>query len=123
MKCSKTSLKGIRMMVFFRNIGRMHWVTYVIFQDLKIIEEFDPMGPTKCGRILKGLYQWLFPEYKRIGIHLDSSEWRLYPTRRTTPRQRNGLDCGAFSILYALHLGLRLNITNISQQQMPQDPF
>jgi Ulp1 family protease len=120
-KCSKTSLKGIRTMVFFRNVGCIHWVTYVIYQDLKIIKEFDSMGPTESGRILKGLYRWLFLEYKIIGIHLDSSEWRLYPTGRTTPRQRNGLDCGVFSILYALHPGLRLNITNItSQQRMPR---
>jgi hypothetical protein len=33
-------------------------------------------------------YQWLFIHYKRIGIHLDSREWRLYPARRLTPRQR-----------------------------------
>jgi hypothetical protein len=44
---------------------------------------------------------------------------KLYPTRRTTPSQRNGYDCGVFSILFALHIGLRLNINNISQTQIP----
>jgi Ulp1 family protease len=53
----------------------MHWATYVIFQDLKIIEEFDSMGPTPSGIVLKGLYRWLFLENKRLGIHLDSSEF------------------------------------------------
>jgi hypothetical protein len=120
MKRPKTSLKRIRTRVFFWNVGCMHWVTYLIFQDLKIIEEFDLMGPSPSGRILKGLYQWLFLEYKIIGIHLDSSEWRLYPTRCTTPSRRNGIDYRAFSILYALRLGLRLKITNISQQRMPR---
>jgi hypothetical protein len=62
--------------------------------------------------------RWLFLEYQQIGIHLDSSEWKLYPTCRTTPRQRNGYDCGVFSILFALHIGLRLNINNISQTQI-----
>jgi Ulp1 family protease len=83
----------------------MHWATYVIFQDLKIIDEFDSMGPTPSGIILKELYRWLFLENKRLGIHLDSSEWRLYPTRPSTSRQRNGYDCGVFSILFALHTG------------------
>jgi hypothetical protein len=119
MECSKTSLNGIKTLVFFQNVGRMHWVTYVIFQDLKIIEEFDSMGPSPSGTVLKGLYRWLFLEYQRIGIHLDSSEWKLYPTRRTTPRQRNGYDCGVFSILFALHIGLCLNINNINQTQIP----
>jgi hypothetical protein len=122
MERSKTSLNGIKTLVFFQNVGRMHWVTYVIFQDLKIIEEFDSMGPSPSGTVLKGLYRWLFLEYQRIGIHLDSSEWKLYPTRRTTPRQRNGYDCGVFSILFALHIGLRLNNDNINQTQIPAIP-
>ena len=119
MKCLKTSLHGSKTLVFFRNVGRMHWATYVIFQDLKIIEEFDSMGPTPSGIILKGLYRWLFLENKRLGIHLDSSEWRLYPTRPSTSRQRNGYDCGVFSILFALHTGLCLNMNNINQARIP----
>jgi hypothetical protein len=119
MERSKTSLNGIKTLVFFQNVGRMHWATYVIFQDLKVIEEFDSRRPSPSGTVLKGLYRWLFLEYQRIEIHLDSSKWKLYPTRRTTPRQRNGYDCGVFSILFALHIGLRLNINNISQTQIP----
>jgi Ulp1 family protease len=119
MERPKTSLNGIKTLVFFQNIGRMHWATYVLFQDLKIIEEFNSMGPSSSGTVLKGLYRWLFFEYQRIGIHLDSSEWRLYPTRRLTPRQRNGYDCGVFSILFALHIGLHVNINNINQTQIP----
>ncbi len=97
----------------------MHWATYIIFQDLKIIEEFGSMGPTPSGIILKGLYRWLFLENQRLGIHLDYSKWRLYPTRRSTPRQRNRYNCGVFSILFALHIGLRLHIHNISQARIP----
>jgi hypothetical protein len=119
MKRLKTSLHGSKTLVFFRNVGRMHWATYVIFQDLKIIEEFDSMGPTPSGIILKGLYRWLFLENKRLGVHLDSSEWRLYPTRPSTSRQRNGYDYGVFSILFALHTGLCLKMNNISQAQIP----
>jgi hypothetical protein len=119
MKRLKTSLHGSKTLAFFRNVGRMHWATYVIFQDLKIIEEFDSMGPTPSGIILKGLYRWLFLENKRLGIHLDSSEWRLYPSRPSTSRQRNGNDCGVFSILFALHTGLCLNMNNINQARIP----
>jgi Ulp1 family protease len=64
MERSNTSLNGIKILVFFQNIGHMHWVTYVIFQDLKIIEEFDSMGPSPSGTVLKGLYRWLFLEYQ-----------------------------------------------------------
>jgi hypothetical protein len=67
--------------------------------------------------VLKGLYQWLFLEYKRIRIHLDSSKWKLFLTRCLTPRQHNGYDCGVFSIALALHIGLRLNINNINLGQ------
>jgi hypothetical protein len=42
----------------------------------------------------------------------------LYPTLCTTPKQRNGYDCGVFSILFAIHIGLRLNINNINQTQI-----
>ena len=115
----KTSLQEVRTLVFFQNQGRQHWVTYIIFQDLKIIEVFDSMGSSDAN-ILKGLYRWLFIEYQRIGIHLDSTKWRLYRTRRSTPRQRNGYDCGIFSILFALHAGLRLNLNNISQEHVPR---
>jgi Ulp1 family protease len=119
MQRSKTSLDGIKTLVFFQNVGRMHWATYVIFQDLKIIEEFDSMGPSPSRTVLKGLCRWLFLEYQRIGIHLDSSKWKLYPTCHRTPRQRNGYDLSVFSILFALHIGLCLNINNISQTQIP----
>jgi hypothetical protein len=97
----------------------MHWATYIIFQDLKIIEEFDSMGPTPSRIILKGLYRWLFLENKRLGIHLNSSKWRLYPARPSTSRQRNGYSCGVFSILFALHTRLRLNMNNINQARIP----
>ncbi len=117
MERAKTSLTRIKTLVFFQNQGRQHWITYVIFQDLKIIEQFDSMGGGD-ETILKGLYRWLFLEYQRIGIRLDSSQWKLYTTRRSTPRQRNGYDCGVFSILFALHVGLRLNIDNINQAQI-----
>jgi hypothetical protein len=119
MKRLKTSLHGSKTLVFFRNVGRMHWATYVIFQDLKIIEEFDSIGPTPSGIILKGLYRWLFLENKRLGIHLDCSKWRLYPTRPSTSRQRNGYNCGVFSIIFALHTGLCLNMNNINQARIP----
>ena len=117
MERAETSLTRIKTLVFFQNQGRQHWITYVIFQDLKIIEQFDSMGSTS-GTVLKGLYRWLFLEYQRIGIRLDSSQWKLYTTRHLTPRQHNGYDCGVFSILFALHVGLRLNIDNINQAQI-----
>jgi hypothetical protein len=42
------------------------------------------MGPSSDSeRLLKGLYQYLFIECNIIGIDLDSSEWRLYPTLRS----------------------------------------
>jgi hypothetical protein len=113
----KTLLQEVKTLVFFRNEGRMHGVTYIIFQDLKIIEEFDSMGSSDTN-ILKGLCRWLFIEYQRIGIHLDPKKWRLYQTRQSTPRQRNGYDCGFFFILVALHAGLRLDLNNISQEHV-----
>jgi hypothetical protein len=113
----KTSLQEVKTLVLFRNEGRMHWVTYIIFQDLKIIEEFNSMGSSDTN-ILKGLYRWLFIEYQRIGIHLDSKKWQLYQTRWSTPRQRNGYDCGFFFILVALHAGLCLDLNNISQEHV-----
>ena len=117
MERAKTSLTRIKTMVFFQNEGRQHWITYVIFQDLKIIEQFDSMGGSD-ETVLKALYRWLFLEYQRIGIRLDSSKWKLYSTRCSTPRQTNGYDCGVFSILFALHIGLCLNINNINQAQI-----
>ena len=75
------------------------------------------MGVTS-GTVLMALYRWLFLKYQRIGISLDSSQWKLYTTRRSTPRQRNGYDCGVFSILFDLHIGLCLNINNINQAQV-----
>jgi hypothetical protein len=83
------------------------------------LAQLHSMGPIPGGTVLKGLYRWLFFEYQRIGINLDSNEWKLYPTRRTTLRQRNGYDCGVLSILFALHIALRFNINNISQTQIP----
>jgi hypothetical protein len=43
----------------------------------------------------------------------------LYPIRPSTSRQRNGYDCGVFSILFALHTGLSLNMNNINQARFP----
>jgi Ulp1 family protease len=116
---SKTPINEIEMMVFFYNEGRMHWINYTIFQDLKIIEEFISMAPSNDSeRLLKGLYRWLFIECKIIGIDLDSSKWRLYPTRHSTPRQPNGYDWGLYSIIFAMHIGFRLNTHNINTRQI-----
>jgi Ulp1 family protease len=61
MERSKTSLNGIKTLVFFQKVGRMHWVTYVIFQDLKIIEEFDSMGPSPRRNSFEGTLQMVIP--------------------------------------------------------------
>ena len=114
----KKPINHIDTLVFFQNVDQIHWVTYGIFQDLKIIEEFDSMGGGG-DKTLKALFRWLSIEYKLAGLELDSSEWILYPTRRSTPRQRNGYDCGVFGILFALHLGYRLNMTNITRRRCP----
>jgi sentrin-specific protease 1 len=82
------------------NISNTHWTMMVIFVVDKVIRYYDSMG-YGGDRYLKAAMQWLCDEssLKRNEI-LDQTEWKL-TAHPTTPQQKNGYDCGVFSIMAA----------------------
>lgn len=88
--------------IFFPiNISNTHWTLAVIFMTKKEIVYYDSMS----GRgdvFLKGLQNWLRDEHKekKKGQELDLSEWSSY-CMNDVPQQRNGTDCGVFTIVCA----------------------
>ena len=121
---SRKPINEIDTFVFFYNEGRMHWYIFTIFQDLKIIQEFNSTGNSIVStKILRGLFLWLSIEYVKVGLTLDPNEWRLYGCRRSTSRQRNGYDCGVYSIFFALCSGFRLNLNNLRPMQITRARF
>jgi len=81
------------------NLDNMHWVSAVIFMELKKIQYYDSLGGTDYTK-LKGLLEYLKDEWRaKKGGEMDVSEWELVGCTRDTPRQKNGFDCGVFTCM------------------------
>ncbi|KAL7526301.1 hypothetical protein ACHAXR_001415 [Thalassiosira sp. AJA248-18] len=81
------------------NLNNLHWASAVIFMEEKYIQYYDSMGGTDMKK-LKGLLQYLKDEHRvKRGEELDTTEWRLVPCTRDTPRQKNDYDCGVFTCM------------------------
>jgi Ulp1 family protease len=76
------------------NMGNMHWIAAAIFMKQKRIEIFDSMG-SDGSRYLNALFSYIQDEHmdKKKTPLPDIEEWKLVPTQRATPRQRNGTCC------------------------------
>ncbi len=52
---------------------------------------------------LKSIYHWIYDSMKLEGKELTPTDWALYNGRAEgQPRQRNGYDCGLFTIMNSL---------------------
>ena len=73
------------------NIGNMHWIVAVIFMRKKRIEIFDSFGSDGI-RYLHTLFRHIQDEHqdKKQTALPDINGWKLIPTQKKTPRQRNG---------------------------------
>jgi Ulp1 family protease len=104
-------------LVVFQNQNRMHWVCYGIFLKQKFIQGFDSMGGGDV-EALKSIYHWLHDSMESEGKTLTSTEWCLYTAPRDQPNQRNGYDCGLFTILFALCSAKNLPLNLVQQSIM-----
>ncbi len=51
------------------------------------------------------------------GLTLDPSEWRLYTTRRDTPRQTDH-DCGLYGVMFGMCVSVRLPLFLITKPRI-----
>ena len=97
------------------NTGKMHWISAVIFMQQKRIEIFDslPSLGSNGQRYVEALFRYLQDEHldKKKTPLPDIKEWKLVPTKRETPRQHNGDDCGVFTCIIADLLSIDLPLT------------
>ena len=107
------SIDQMKTVVFLFNEGCSHWICFAIFLDLKIIQAFDSMG-CRGGDHLKNLYRWLHQTMEIAGKLMNPKEWRLYTTRRDTPRQSDH-DCGLYAVLFGMCVAMRLPLSLITR--------
>jgi Ulp1 family protease len=91
----------------------MHWTCYGIFLEKKFIQEFDSMGGGDV-QVLKSIYHWLHDSMESEGQELTSTDW-CTSVARGQPRQRNGYDCGLFSIMLSLCIANDLTTHKLGQ--------
>jgi sentrin-specific protease 1 len=80
------------------NIPLVHWTMAVVVISKKEIHYYDSMKG-KGIPFLNGLLHWVADEAAARGVDFDRSQWKLYSP--PCPQQRNGFDCGMFSIMCA----------------------
>lgn len=83
----------------------IHWTAAVIDLARKEVAYYDSMGG-EDDDVIDSLLQYIKDEAKnKRQQDWDVSEWRKrYP--KDIPRQRNGCDCGVFTIMYADYFGM-----------------
>ncbi|KAG1673549.1 hypothetical protein FOA52_003849 [Chlamydomonas sp. UWO 241] len=87
------------------NDNNIHWTCAVIDIKGRQLMYLDSMGGQDPD-LLEFLARYIADESRdKLKVELDTSSWvRVH--RSDVPRQRNGCDCGMFTILYADRLGL-----------------
>ena len=119
-------LFGLKNLFVPVNISNTHWIFLRVDFDSKMIELYDSMGGPnpRNNKYLLALRQYLYDEEcKTVAPERcpDFEQWRMDWTirdmSRHSPRQRNGDDCGVFTILsiYLLSRGVSLSKNSYSQ--------
>ena len=102
------------------NLGNTHWVMAVVHMTQREIHYYDSMsGGGK--RYLEAIRRWLVDEAKdKKKIDYDTSDWKLIDREDCVPQQKNGVDCGVFSIICADYLADDLPLC-YTQAEMPMN--
>jgi sentrin-specific protease 1 len=90
----------------------------VIFMAKKEIHYYDSMSGSGA-KYLEGMKKWLQDEYRdKKKEDLNVENWILKDKEKNVPQQRNGVDCGMFSIICADFLSDDLPLA-YEQKDMP----
>jgi hypothetical protein len=91
--------------IFFPvNIDNTHWCMAAVYPQQKRIQYYDSFGG-RGDRYTSGLKNWLHDEHQaKKGCEWDDYGWEVVPSQKDVPRQRNGVDCGVFSCMFASYL-------------------
>lgn len=101
------------------NISNTHWTMIVVYIKLKEIHYYDSMSGPGVNRFLKHILQWLKDESKEKYNNeyiINNNEWILIDQEEDVPQQRNGFDCGMFTILCADFLSDNIPLSNSYNQ-------
>ena len=91
--------------VFFCNVGDMHWQLVVLYPQHGRIETMDSYRFTQFGSNLDAVYRWLYDEvHTHFPEQLSQIPAFVAIAGRNYGLQYNGYDCGVFCILWALAL-------------------
>jgi len=119
---AKVDIFACDFVVVPRNVSNSHWACVVLDMRARTATYLDSLGASgadACATVLR----WVADEHAdKKGAALDMRGWRVFGTPATLPRQRNGIDCGAFlclNLYYALQ-GCFPTEEDYSQAQMDQ---
>ncbi|KAI3403776.2 hypothetical protein KGF56_003411 [Candida oxycetoniae] len=98
------------------NIHNTHWALAVIDNKEKSIVYYDSLDGSGRGNIeaVSNLQMYMDKEAQRLGR--DSITYKLVPSRKA-PQQRNGTDCGVFTLVAARYIAENKEL-NYSQTDM-----
>lgn len=86
------------------NVHNTHWTMAVVYVQKKEIHYYDSMSGSG-HEYLQALKRWVADDVKdKKGVELDTSSWKLISHPPDVPQQRNGFDCGVFTITFADYL-------------------
>jgi sentrin-specific protease 1 len=104
------------------NLHNTHWTLVVIYIQKKEIHYYDSMSGS--GKTyLDASLQWLIDEGKeKKNLIIKREEWKLFDKESHVPQQRNGYDCGMFTILCADYCSDDLPL-KYNQQEMSDNRY
>jgi sentrin-specific protease 1 len=102
------------------NLSNTHWTLAVAYIQKKEIHYYDSMSGSG-KRHMEAIRQWLVDEAReKKQMTLNPAEWKLVDREEHVPQQRNGYDCGVFSIICADYLSDSLPL-EYTQEEMPDN--
>ena len=107
------------------NIDNKHWLCGCIDFKNKSIQYFDSINIRNSSLFFKTIQKYLINEFEdKLNNHkdrydLDLTQWTQDNNCTKYPKQKNGTDCGAFTLICAEKLLNNLSPFNFSQNDIP----
>lgn len=100
------------------NLSNSHWTLCVVYMRAREIHYYDSMSGSGRSH-LPSVLQWIVDEGReKKNMVVNREEWKLIDREKRVPQQRNGVDCGVFSIVCADFINDNLPIESYHQGEM-----
>ena len=100
------------------NPGTNHWTFGVVYVKKKIFEYYDSLLAGNDDMFAIGIFNWFRDECYDQGTPINDNEWTVNYDRASISYQRDGYNCGVYTILRSIAIALNYDVRMVTNEQV-----